>query len=99
MSKPLKKSGSSRNPALRENNILRMQGKSMSRARIVHPGTRQCPGIQALVRGDNVRGDNVRGDNVRTTEGQNFVRGAGFKATKGQNFVRGVEKHHRQIGT
>ena len=39
---------SSRNPALREKYILRMQGKSISRARIVHPGTRQCPGSQAL---------------------------------------------------
>ena len=39
ISKPLKKSGSSRKPALREKYILRMQGKSMSRARTVHPGT------------------------------------------------------------
>ena len=39
---PLKKSGSNRNPALREKYILLMQGKSMS------PGTRQCPGSQPL---------------------------------------------------
>ena len=46
-SKPLKKSESSRNPASREKYISRMQGKSMSRARIVHPGTSQCPRSQA----------------------------------------------------
>ena len=47
-SKPLKKSGSSRNPALQEKYIVRMQGKSMSRARIVHPETRHCSASQAL---------------------------------------------------
>ena len=43
-SKPPKKSVSNPNPASRENYISRVQGKSFSRARIVHPGTRQCPG-------------------------------------------------------
>ena len=37
-SKPLKKSGSSRNPASREKYNLQMQGKSTNRAWIVHPG-------------------------------------------------------------
>ena len=44
---PLKKSGSSRDPVSREKYISRMQKKSTSRAQIVLPGTRQCPGSQA----------------------------------------------------
>ena len=46
-SKSLKQSGSSRNPASREKYNSLMQKKSTSRAQIVLPGTRLCPGSQA----------------------------------------------------
>ena len=48
MSKPLKKSGSSQSPALRERYNSQRQGRSTNRARIVHPGTRHCPGTLAF---------------------------------------------------
>ena len=58
---PQKNSGSSRNPALREKYNLRMQGKSMSRARSVHPGTRHCPGSPFVPGQDDLSGETMLG--------------------------------------
>ena len=58
---PQKNSGSSRNPALREKYNLRMQGKSMSRARSVHPGTRHFPGSPFVPGQDDLSGETMLG--------------------------------------